>query len=357
MNRSGLGQAASAIASYGRGPDTMLAHISPGEAKLIDYMQGGRRTNPHTGLPEYGLFGKILKGIARAAAATAGFVLSGGNPLAAAAASGLATKLTGGSWKESLVTGGLSGLTAGIGNIASGAPLMKGLQSAAYQGSTAGLQQGVANSLREGGLQAAGPSFGQQFVSSLMTPTGLGLAATSGLSVANQMPKGGSGSGQPFTLPEDNFRITPLNVQRNYVPFTGDYSRYGEGPQHQFFDVVNPLQRQQMPQVPTLPPEEETQYMAQGGYARGGRRGISAAAMAGRIAGPGDGKSDSIEARLSHNEHVIDAATVALAGNGDSDAGHKIIEEWKRRVRSKAGMKNPKKPSRKIRAESLMPKV
>jgi len=44
---------AKALARAGRGKDTMLAHITPREAKVLDAIGGGD-TNPQTGLPEYG---------------------------------------------------------------------------------------------------------------------------------------------------------------------------------------------------------------------------------------------------------------------------------------------------------------
>lgn len=68
-----------------------------------------------------------------------------------------------------------------------------------------------------------------------------------------------------------------------------------------------------------------------------------AAADGGSIRGAGDGQSDEIPALLSNNEHVIDAMTVAAAGRGDSEAGHRAIEKWKQDVRKRAGMKNAKK--------------
>jgi len=114
----GLVQAARQIESYGRGPDRSLAHISPDESAMLDYMQGGRRVNPVTGLAEYGAFGNILKAVAKIGASTVGFMYGG--PLGAAAASAAVSKLTGDSWKSALTTGAISGLTSGLGSYASG---------------------------------------------------------------------------------------------------------------------------------------------------------------------------------------------------------------------------------------------
>lgn len=52
----GIKAIAKELASYGRGGDTMLAHINPQEAAVLKAMGGSGTINPHTGLPEF-LFG------------------------------------------------------------------------------------------------------------------------------------------------------------------------------------------------------------------------------------------------------------------------------------------------------------
>ena len=44
---------AAAMAQQGRYGDTMLAHISPSEARMLRQMGGSGTTNPNTGLPEF----------------------------------------------------------------------------------------------------------------------------------------------------------------------------------------------------------------------------------------------------------------------------------------------------------------
>jgi hypothetical protein len=44
---------AKAIASYGRNGDTMLAHITPAEARMLRRRGGSGTINPRTGLPEF----------------------------------------------------------------------------------------------------------------------------------------------------------------------------------------------------------------------------------------------------------------------------------------------------------------
>lgn len=78
-------------------------------------------------------------------------------------------------------------------------------------------------------------------------------------------------------------------------------------------------------------------------YAKPQVRTFSSGGNSQPVKGPGDGQSDEIPAMLSNNEHVIDAGTVAMLGNGDSDAGHKRLDEMRQLIRKNAGMRNPKK--------------
>lgn len=57
--RGGIAEAARIVASQGRSGDTMLAHITPEEARLLRKRGGMGTINPATGLPEYGFFSSI----------------------------------------------------------------------------------------------------------------------------------------------------------------------------------------------------------------------------------------------------------------------------------------------------------
>ena len=71
MGLQGLGQK---MAAYGRYGDTMLAHISPEEAKMLKAMGGSGTRNPVTGLPEF-FIGKLFKGLFKGVKKIAPFVL------------------------------------------------------------------------------------------------------------------------------------------------------------------------------------------------------------------------------------------------------------------------------------------
>jgi hypothetical protein len=65
---------AAAIAAQGRGTDTMLAHITPSEARMLRRNGGSGTINPNTGLPEFGFFSDMFKGIKKAVKAVVGVV-------------------------------------------------------------------------------------------------------------------------------------------------------------------------------------------------------------------------------------------------------------------------------------------
>ena len=52
----GLRNAAEQLRERGRGDDTILAHINPQEAGILKLLGGSGTINPHTGLPEFGMF-------------------------------------------------------------------------------------------------------------------------------------------------------------------------------------------------------------------------------------------------------------------------------------------------------------
>ena len=121
-----------AMAGAGRMGDTQLAHINPQEAAVLQSMGGVGTINPATGLPEYGFFSDLWDGVKSVAKAIApialpviaifapalipaiGTALGASAALApvvgAAAIAGGTTLLAGGSIKEALTAGALTGL-------------------------------------------------------------------------------------------------------------------------------------------------------------------------------------------------------------------------------------------------------
>ena len=82
--------------------------------------------------------------------------------------------------------------------------------------------------------------------------------------------------------------------------------------------------------------------------------------MDGQIPGGGDGMSDSVPAKIegqqdllaSKDEYMVDAPTVAMIGNGSSDAGAKKLDNMRKEVR-KAATGSTTQPKQ-IDAEDIM---
>jgi hypothetical protein len=202
---------AKAIASYGRNGDTMLAHITPAEARMLRRRGGSGTINPHTGLPEFFLkklfkaVGSVFKSVGNAvksvfksvvgavkkfASSTVGRIITTValgfflGPAAAsllgvtsaagvAAVSGFvgsagATLAGGGNLKDALKAGAVGGLTAGA-----GAGIMGGSAAfAANSASTAGMTAGEAFNAQVG-------KFTNMFTPSA-APTGIDATAAEG---------------------------------------------------------------------------------------------------------------------------------------------------------------------------------
>jgi hypothetical protein len=73
-------------------------------------------------------------------------------------------------------------------------------------------------------------------------------------------------------------------------------------------------------------------------YAEGGPAvGPPGDGAQGYIQGPGDGREDLIDARLSNDEYVLDAETMALLGNGSPSAGADKMDEFRSNLRKHKG--------------------
>ena len=195
------------VQSAGRGDDTVLVHMTPGEVKglhaLAVHHGGGLTINPHTGLPEAGFLTTILPMIAGAVLApftggmSAALLVGGGMGLYSGIKSGSVTK------------GLMDGLTAGLGAYG-GAGIAEGLMGAGAKAAA----RGAASA----GLEAAPGVFGTagKTIASQGLTTAAGTAeATAAREAAGQIPSSaargvslGGGPSAPGTVPQ----ITPALV-------------------------------------------------------------------------------------------------------------------------------------------------
>jgi hypothetical protein len=84
-------------------------------------------------------------------------------------------------------------------------------------------------------------------------------------------------------------------------------------------------------------PAPDVQEMARGGPPRGALQQVATPLPSRYVEGPGTGRSDSIPARVARGEYIIDAETVALLGDGSSDAGAETLDQFRHNVRKHKG--------------------
>lgn len=217
---------AKAIASYGRNGDTMLAHITPAEARMLRRRGGSGTTNPHTGLPEFWnpfkaigkaikSVGKAIKGVVKGvvsavkkfASSTIGKLITTvalGFFLGPAAASFLnvtsvagvaavsgfvgsagATLAGGGNLRDALKAGAIGGLTAGAGAAVMGGTSAFAANSYAGPTTIAGQVDAFKNMITPGaapvpGAQAPVTDMAPTSYGTNLTPSGATDAATAG---------------------------------------------------------------------------------------------------------------------------------------------------------------------------------
>jgi len=366
MAKGGLAGQAKNVADAGVGGDTMVIHINKDEYQKLCKEWGEPTINPHTGLPQFTPFYKQswfapVAAIASAVAAPflapivggalgleAGATFLGANAANVATGAGLGAltgALSGGG--KGALTGGLLGaaapvamnaITGSTGLFGSGTTDSSGnsvLPSWLGGGETAaphqtGVDVGVPTPTpRPTGSELAGlggtegSSWAQPaaqgpggFLSTLTKPSVLipagilGAMALSGGGGQQAMPAATAGT-PVSTDPNMTKRLdtTPLNRARIQPPI--DYYNYGKMPEQSFYA---PEQTQQ----PTV------------AAARGGP-------LSRYVEGGGTGRSDSIDAKLSDGEYVIDAETVALLGDGSSKAGAAKLDQFRANIRKQKG--------------------
>lgn len=380
----GYVEAAQDLASQGRGGDTMLMHMRPDEVASMA-ATGTVTQNPTTGLPENFLGGGIGAflgpalgaamfgplGIAGTALAT-GLGAAGGQTIEALA---LGTE-------DPLKQGMMAGLTAGVGSAA-----LSGLGSAlggtAKGAATKGME-GFGNKL----VKAQGVGMGQK-----ATPSMLGLpgdqVTLSDAFVGNvkEMPfsapfslgsmgssMAGAGAGEmDFVETGTKDPMEPSKFKRTarYAP-TGDFREYGFGPQQQFFgagqffnegglaqgeSMATQLTEQAISAIRGDHPEPEiavSRYVEEfGEEAFSNLRGLviqedqmmeMAETDNGLLRGSDGGRDDlrrgtidgNQDVRIASGEYIFSADDVALAGDGNTEAGARRLDLVRRNLRKKA---------------------
>ena len=144
--RAPQGFARGGIASLGRNGDTMLAHVTPAEMRMLKANGGAGTINPRTGLPEFfslkKVFSKIGRAVKKFARSTIGKIVVG---TALFFLAGPAATSMFGSFGTAAVAAG-QGFIAGAGSsLLAGESLKDSLKTGAIGAVTAGAVKGVSN--------------------------------------------------------------------------------------------------------------------------------------------------------------------------------------------------------------------
>jgi hypothetical protein len=388
----GLKSLAQELQDYGRGGDTMLAHINPQEAAMLKAMGGSGTINPDTGLPEYfkkfwkSTVGKvedivkpITKPITDAVKPILPYVqyvapfIPGVNAMYAAGLGALGSGFAGGggfNFKRGLMGGmtayGLSNLYTGL-QAAGGAPPGSSIPSTdiaaanltpdpisslnASQGFTGVGEANLLNSVNPSGISSVASDFGTQMSNAgqgIKNLTGLGettLASGDALKAVG----GQFGTGSAMGIYGGVTGTAALNEYDEMKDQADLAAAKNETERAAIMDRIEQSKQRGIQAMRANP------YMfAEGGsvddeagfddfnYMDGGIAAMAKGGMPPRfLSGGGDGMSDDIKAtingkqpaRLADGEFVIPADVVSHLGNGSSKAGAKKLYSMMDRVR------------------------
>lgn len=357
-----LQHAADKVRRAGRYGDDQLVHVNRRELGYLTREFGEPTEHPETGLPEF-WFGNFLKSILPMAAPAllsaimpgalgdiGGALLGPDSPWGATLGGGLVGGLTGlaaNGFKDPLkngLTGALmgaatpsigkalgfdfqtpfsipqvanfggmlSGLGMGSGVGTSGIPAASGTPLSPLEnllgGPTAGATPAGALSMNAAG--AGGGGLGSNMWIPALALGALGMTGGSGTSDSKTAVPPPS---KPTSWANYEFPTQKLRRKRRDKKSTepGEYEFYEDN---------------ELPDVPIS-------------VAKGGSISTDGAlsAMARRVKGRGDGRSDEIPAMLSNKEYVMDGETMALLGNGDPDSGADRLDEMRVKLRKHKG--------------------
>lgn len=250
------GYARGGLAGMGRHGDTMLAHINPREAEMLQQMGGSGTINPRTGYPEYFNLKKflavalpialdfIVPGAGSAIGASMGFTGTAATMVGGAVIGGGTAALTGGDPLKGALLGGLGGglgeyagsaannemglnlgstgqnllgnsLVGGLSGVASGQGFLKGAATGAlgtYAGQTLGDVTGNAS------IGAGGKQFGNMITAGYDPKSAIIGGGLAGLSSAMSKPAESSRLG---------LKPSDAVLEGLKMPKGGDYSYSG----------------------------------------------------------------------------------------------------------------------------------
>lgn len=357
------------MAMAGRGDDNSLAHVAEGELMLppeFQRRQPGlmRRlyaamaeegmdpseyeagnvidVNPETGLPEYGFWKTIKKTILPAAIGAGTSYLTGSDILGGLVAGG-SSKLLGADWGTALGIGALTGLGSHAFGLSGDGPGVLGSlwdsigTSSPITGSESATAAEALNNTGGGFLGNIGGWLSDHPEQALLggaAALGLLSGAASGGAAQEDADSDGATIDDPAYAEQVKKGWT---LDRESTMPNGDFNwyTYGQLPQWSYFDKPN---------------ANAVPNMAKGGALQVSGSGNKGALsiLNGALDGMGGGQDDVVPIMGAPGEHMLDADVVSAIGDGNTEEGHRRIEEMKKKIR---------KHKRKASASSIPPKA
>lgn len=321
---------ADALRSKGQGGDSVLAHISPEEARMLA-QHGGYDINPHTGLPQYGFFKKIFrKGPLKKLLPIIGTVV--GSVLGGPAGGAIGGVIGGGLTNKNPLKGGITGGAMGYaGGSLLGATGLTPATSSGFKGIVGGggnVAGTAGKSLGAQAMKGASGNGGGNFLSNI-----IGNGSEGGGIFSSIFGGGGKGIGLDTILPlamaggmlarkRQQVKEPPI------TPIAQQIEAAGLAPRDtRALPPVQPFNLKRKPGSPEVDPEVNAYEAEQYPYEP---YDFSSYHMAhgGHLDGDTDGQADKIDAKLSDGEFVIRADVVSDLGDGNNKSGAKKLYDF-----------------------------
>lgn len=384
-SRGGLKVAGRRIAAEGRGGDTMLAHINPREAQMLMSRGASGEINPKTGLPQFkfkwsSILGAILPialnfivpGLGAAIGAAFGATGALGSAIGSAVIGAGAGAISGGG-KGALI----GGLTGGFGSYLLGPA---GLGLSGEGGSFANTEIGSAlgsatDAMGLTGVDGLFPSVAADAAAGVGTdlgatgpmppvrPTDAAFAAYNTPGPADRVISGlrslvpgpGSTLGDylkmtPLVLAAGSLLTQPDSVKQSVGKLSPSQQEYFNRPSvnWDWDKLQSDANNQNMSLTDYLNSNWDNltggQYNKAAPDATANSPATTLAAQGGALnrisnlaRGSGSGRDDTINARLSDGEYVMDAETVALLGDGSNAEGARRLDKMRKEIRAQKG--------------------
>lgn len=380
--KGGLVSMAEKVRKAGRHGDTMLAHITPREARALKAMGGYGTINPATGLPEFKSFwskvGSFLKkaapvilpvalnfvvpGLGAAVGGALGLSAAAGSAIVGAVGSGVGGLIAGQKPAQALT----SALLGGVGSYAA-ASLFPAGAAGLFGGGAEGIGPGsglegvpdvagpaTLNADASGAYAAPGTGTSVKVPMPTVRPPDLASVATTAAPAAQTAAPVVGGLGNIFGGVGDFVQKNPMTslalaggaglllsgagkqqqeVQPTLVQGPTGTQLLQQQPGTYGFNVANfQAQTPQVNRVPTQSPAFAGGYTGQ----LPGYYGTRYAKDGGHINGPGTGTSDDVPAMLSDGEFVLTAKAVRGAGDGDRMQGAKRLYKLMNQLEKRA---------------------